>query len=52
MWPAVLGFYIFVIENLIFVDEFAVKVKGSDVIPGIYVIVKTRSYRIYHLILN
>ena len=33
------------VENFIFVDFFAVKGNGSDVIQGICVIVKTRSYR-------
>ena len=32
-------------KKFIFVDFFAVKINGSDVDPGIYVIVKTRSYR-------
>ena len=32
-------------EKFIFVDFFAVKVNGSDVKPGIYVTVNTRSYR-------
>ena len=33
------------VENVIFVDFFTVKVNGSDVNPGICVIVKTRNYR-------
>ena len=33
------------VETFIFVDFFAVKCNGSDVNPGICVIVKTRSYR-------
>ena len=36
---------LWILENFIFVDFFAVKIKESDVNPGICVIVKTRSYR-------
>ena len=43
------------IENFIFVDYFVVKVDGSDVIPGMCVIVKTHSYgniRYYSMKMN